>query len=200
MADGLPVENGSEAHLLMHEMSQEALRITAEINGKYHEPAELRKLLSELWGHDVPESIGMFPPFGTDCGKNTWIGERTFINMGCKFQDQGGIFIGNDCLIGHNATLCTINHNPDPEQFTKPLPTIAMLAGYVLSFYLLSHALRTVPIGIAYAIWSALGIVLITLIGIFVFKQIPDLPAYIGLTLIMAGVIVINLFSKMDVH
>lgn len=86
------------------------------------------------------------------------------------------------------------------EQFTKPLPTIAMLAGYVLSFYLLSHASRTVPIGIAYAIWSALGIVLITLIGIFVFKQIPDLPAYIGLALIMAGVIVINLFSKMDVH
>ena len=50
MADGLPVENGSEAHLLMHEMSQQALRITAEINGKYHEPAELRKLLAELWG------------------------------------------------------------------------------------------------------------------------------------------------------
>ena len=67
------------------------------------------------------------------------------------------------------------------EQFTRPLPTIAMLAGYILSFYLLSHALRTVPIGIAYAIWSALGIVLITLIGIFVFKQVPDIPAYIRL-------------------
>ena len=86
------------------------------------------------------------------------------------------------------------------EQFTRPLPTIAMLADYVLSFYLLSHALRTVPIGIAYAIWSALGIVLITLIGIFVFKQVPDVPAYIGLALIMAGVIVINLFSKMEVR
>ena len=86
------------------------------------------------------------------------------------------------------------------EQFTRPLPTIAMLAGYMLSFYLLSHALRTVPIGIAYAIWSALGIVLITLIGIFVFKQMPDVPAYIGLALIMAGVIIINLFSNMDVH
>ena len=57
MADGLPVENGSEAHLLMHEMSQQALRITAEINGKYHEPAELRKLLAELWGHEIPESV-----------------------------------------------------------------------------------------------------------------------------------------------
>ena len=67
------------------------------------------------------------------------------------------------------------------------------------------HCLRDIcyrshPIGIAYAIWSALGIVLITLIGIFVFKQVPDIPAYIGLALIMAGVIVINLFSKMEVH
>lgn len=112
---GLPVESNSEAHLLMHEMSQEALRITANINGAYHTPAELHSLLVELWGHDFPKSVSMFPPFGTDFGKNTWVGERTFINMGCQFQDQGGIFIGNDCFIGHNATLCTINHNPDPE-------------------------------------------------------------------------------------
>lgn len=115
IADGKPVENGSEAHLLMHELAQEALRITTEINNSYHTPEQLRQLLTQLWGHDVPETVGMFPPFGTDCGKNTWVGERTFINMGCKFQDQGGIYIGNDCLIGHNATLCTINHNPDPE-------------------------------------------------------------------------------------
>ena len=86
-----------------------------EINNKYHTPEELRKLFSELWDIDVPETFGMFPPFNTDCGKNTHIGERVFINSGCKFQDQGGIFIGNDCLIGHNATLCTINHNPDPD-------------------------------------------------------------------------------------
>ena len=86
------------------------------------------------------------------------------------------------------------------EQFTKILPTVAMAVGYLLSFYCLSHALRTMPIGIAYAIWSALGIVLVTLIGIFVFKQVPDLPAYIGIALIMAGVIIINLFSKMETH
>lgn len=116
MAEGRPVESGSEAHILMHEMAQEALRITAEINSKYHTPSELHALLAELWGHDFPTSVGMFPPFGTDCGKNTWVGDRTFINMGCSFQDQGGIFIGNDCLIGHNATLCTINHNPNPER------------------------------------------------------------------------------------
>ena len=86
------------------------------------------------------------------------------------------------------------------EQFTKLLPTTAMIVGYGLSFYLLSHALRTIPIGVAYAIWSALGIVLITLVGVIAFKQVPDLPAYIGIALIMAGVIIINLFSKMEVH
>lgn len=86
------------------------------------------------------------------------------------------------------------------EQFTRPLPTIGMIVGYLLSLYLLSYALRTLPVGLAYAIWSALGVVLITLIGVFVFKQVPDLPAYIGLALIMAGVLVINLFSKMEAH
>ena len=115
IAAGLPVEAGSPAHLFMHAMSQEAIRITMEINNRYHTPEELRALLSELWGIEVPESVGMFPPFNTDCGKNTEVGERTFINSGCKFQDQGGIRIGCDCLIGHNATLCTINHNLDPD-------------------------------------------------------------------------------------
>ena len=74
------------------------------------------------------------------------------------------------------------------------------VVGYVASFYLLSMALRTVPIGIAYALWSGIGIVLITLIGVFVFKQQPDLPALIGIGLIMAGVMVINLWSHMAVH
>ena len=64
----------------------------------------------------MPETVGMFPPFYTDFGRNTVVGERTFINAGCKFQDQGGIVIGDDCLIGHNATLCTINHAQDPDR------------------------------------------------------------------------------------
>mgnify|MGYP002623834815 CR=1 FL=1 len=116
MAQPEPIEGGSDLHLQFHKYSQEALRITAEINGSYHEPAELRRLLSELWAIDMPESFGMFPPFYTDCGKNTHIGERVFINMGCKFQDQGGIYIDDDALIGHNATLCTLNHLSDPGQ------------------------------------------------------------------------------------
>ena len=115
IAAGNPVEVGSDAYFFMPEMSHVAMRITMEMNCKYHTPEELRALLSELWGFKVPDSVNIFPPFNTDFGKNTEVGERTFINSGCKFQDQGGIRIGNDCLIGHNATLCTINHNQDPE-------------------------------------------------------------------------------------
>ena len=86
------------------------------------------------------------------------------------------------------------------DGFTVILPTIASILLYVLSFYCLSTCLKTVPIGIAYAIWSALGIVLVTLVGIFAFKQTPDWPAIIGLALIIIGVGVLNLFSNMSIH
>lgn len=86
------------------------------------------------------------------------------------------------------------------DQFTKPIPSIITIVGYLLSFYLLSYALRTLPIGIAYGIWGAVGIALITIIGMIAFKQIPDLPAIIGLVLIIVGVLIINFFSKMQVH
>lgn len=109
------VEAGSEAHLLMHKMSQDALRITMEINNKYHTHDELVALMSELTGTEIDASFGMFPPFYTDCGKNLTIGKRVFINAGCKFQDQGGITIGDGALIGHNAVLATINHDQTPE-------------------------------------------------------------------------------------
>ena len=107
---GKPIKGGSEAHLFMHGVSQETLKITAEINGSCHEPEQLRALFSRLIGQPVDESFAMFPPFYTDCGKNIHIGKRVFINMGCKFQDQGGIFIGDDALIGHNVVLATLNH------------------------------------------------------------------------------------------
>lgn len=86
------------------------------------------------------------------------------------------------------------------EEFTKLLPSIITVIGYCGAFYCLSFAIRTIPVGIAYAIWSGVGIVLITIIGAVVFKQIPDLPAIIGLILIMIGVIIINVFSKTTAH
>lgn len=86
------------------------------------------------------------------------------------------------------------------EQFSKLLPSIITVLGYVAAFYFLSLTLKTMPVGIAYAIWSGVGIVLIALVGIFVFKQIPDLAAIIGFLLIIVGVVVINVFSKMTAH
>ena len=119
---GKTVEGGSEPHQLMHHISQEALRLTAEINGGYHTPEELRGLFSQLIGQPVDESFGLFPPFYTDCGKNIHIGKQVFINMGCKFQDQGGIFIDDGTLIGHNVVLATLNHAIPPERRGDMLP------------------------------------------------------------------------------
>ena len=86
------------------------------------------------------------------------------------------------------------------EQFTKPFPTIVFFLSMILSFYLLSFALKGIPIGIAYAIWSAVGIVLISTIGYFVYKQTLDFPALLGIGFIVVGVIIINLFSKSAAH
>jgi small multidrug resistance pump len=86
------------------------------------------------------------------------------------------------------------------QQFSRLWPTLGMAICYLASFYLLSLALRVLPLGVAYAIWSALGIVLVALIGLFVFHQRLDLPAVIGLGLIVAGVIVVNLFSQTAGH
>ena len=90
MASGKPVIGGGDVHMMFHKLSQEALQITAEINGKYHTPEQLHDLLEQLWGREV------------------------FINMGCKFQDQGGITIDEGALIGHNVVLATINHDFNP--------------------------------------------------------------------------------------
>lgn len=82
------------------------------------------------------------------------------------------------------------------EEFTKVIPSLIVLIGYAISFYFLSLSLRFFPIGVVYAIWSGLGISLISLIGWFFLKQHLDLPTLLGMGLIIAGVMVINLFSK----
>lgn len=84
--------------------------------------------------------------------------------------------------------------------FSILLPTVILLMLYGASFYLLSLAVKTIPVGIAYAIWSGVGIVIIALVGIFFFKQHLDLPAILGISLIMAGCLIINLFSKVSAH
>lgn len=86
------------------------------------------------------------------------------------------------------------------EEFTKVIPSIITIVGYALAFYCLSLTLRSIPIGVAYALWSGIGIVLVTLVGIFVYNQKPDLPAVLGLLFIIIGVIIINVFSKMNLN
>ncbi len=86
------------------------------------------------------------------------------------------------------------------QEFSKLVPSIVVVVAYLVSFYFMTLALRTLPLGITYAIWSGLGIVLVAIAGIFLYKQIPDLPAIIGMSLIVLGVAVIHLFSKTVSH
>ncbi|OUY06741.1 DMT family transporter [Acinetobacter populi] len=80
--------------------------------------------------------------------------------------------------------------------FTVLIPSIITVVGYTIAFFLLSITLKTIPVGIAYAIWSGAGIIIISIVGWIVFKQHLDLPAFIGLGLMIAGIIVMNVFSK----
>jgi len=86
------------------------------------------------------------------------------------------------------------------EGFSRFVPSLVVVAGYGIAFFCLSLTLRTIPVGIVYAIWSGVGIVLIALAGYFVFGQVLDAPALIGMGLIVAGVLVINLFSRSAVQ
>lgn len=115
-AEGNRVKADSDAMEFCGRLSQEAMRLTTKLNGSYHTPEEIRQIFSELTGREVDPSFGMFPPFYTDCGKNISVGKNVFINSGCRFQDQGGITIGDDTLIGHNVVLATLNHGIDPQE------------------------------------------------------------------------------------
>ena len=123
---GKPLIGGSAEHLFMHEMLNEALRITHKINSEYHTPEEIQELFAELTNTEANPTLGLIPPFNTDFGKNIHVGENVFINSGCKMQDQGGIYIGDDVLIGHNACLLTLNHdlNPDKRADMHPEPIV----------------------------------------------------------------------------
>ena len=123
MAKKTHVEAGSNLFLTFHKFSQNALKITNELNNKYHEPEEIRELFAKLTQNEVPETFGMFPPFYSDCGINIKVGERVFINACRRFQDQGGIEIGDGALIGHNTTIATLNHDLNPEKRASLTPS-----------------------------------------------------------------------------
>lgn len=119
---GHTITGDSPLHEVMHRTSQEALRVTAEFNGSYQEPERVRELLAELIGEPVADTVTVFPPLYSDFGKNIHLGERIFINSGCRFQDQGGVTIGDDCLIGHNTVFASLNHDMDPSRRADMIP------------------------------------------------------------------------------
>lgn len=103
-------------------------------------------------------------------------------------------------LIAITAEVIATSALKAAEGFSKPLPSVIVVVGYAVAFYCLSLTLKVLPVGIAYAIWSGVGIVLVAAIGLVVYGQKLDLPAVIGLGLIIAGVLVVNLLSKSVPH
>lgn len=146
MDRGETVVGGSPAHQFMHGASQEALKITAELNGAYHTPEEIRLLMERLTERPVDETFALFPPFYSDFGKNIRIGKRVFINAGCCFQDQGGITIGDGTLIGHQVVLATLDHDMDLAKRSWMHPSPIVIGSNV---WIGAHAtiLRGVTIG-----------------------------------------------------
>jgi small multidrug resistance pump len=117
--------------------------------------------------------------------------------MPIKYGDQMGylylaIAIVSE-VIGTSALKAT-------DGFTRLVPSTIVVVGYGAAFYFLSLVLKSIPVGVAYAIWAGLGIVLVALVAAVIFKQVPDVPAIIGMVLIVSGVVVINVFSKTVVH
>ncbi len=114
--------NTPEIYEFMNRASDEARRITFELNGAYHSMPEVRDLFARLFGKPVDPSFRVFPPFYTDFGKNITVGKNVFINACCHFQDQGGITLGDNCLVGHNVVFATLNHGFAPEERQSMLP------------------------------------------------------------------------------
>ena len=114
--------NTPEIYEFMNRASDEARRITFELNGAYHSMPEVRDLFARLFGKPVDPSFRVFPPFYTDFGQNITVGKNVFINACCHFQDQGGITLGDNCLVGHNVVFATLNHGFAPEERQSMLP------------------------------------------------------------------------------
>lgn len=122
MDNNVHIEPGSELHKVMLEFSEEARRITAELNSGYHEPDQICAIFSRLIGTPVDESFRLFPPFYADFAKNIHVGKNVFINSGCHFQAQGGITIDDGALIGHSVVFATLNHSFSPANRQTLIP------------------------------------------------------------------------------
>lgn len=107
---------GTEACDLMNVYSVECRRLCTELNTGWHTPEEICELMSRIIGVPVGTDFRIFLPFYSDFGKNIRFGKNVFVNSLCCFQDQGGVRIGDNALIGHKVSFCTLNHDFDPAQ------------------------------------------------------------------------------------
>lgn len=121
---GEEVSTDEPEYFKILELITEAQKITAELNTGYHEPDEVREIMSRLTGRKLDKSFGLLPPFYTDYGKNLVIGKDVFINHACTFMDRGGITIEDKVLIAPKVNLITINHPLSPSRREKGISTI----------------------------------------------------------------------------
>ena len=124
MKKGTKMEMNTELLQAFAKYAEEARKITMEMNNKYHSLKQVRKLLSKLTASKIDESCILFPPFYTEFGKNLKLGKAVFINSCCRFQDNGGIEIGDNTMIGQGTTIVTLNHdlNPKTRHNASPKP------------------------------------------------------------------------------
>lgn len=111
---GEPISIDDPDYKIINDIVREAQKITAQLNTGTHSMEEIREIFSKLIGKKVDNTFRMNTPFHTDFGKNIIIGKNVFFNFGCTFMDRGGIYIGDNVMVGPNVNLITINHNENP--------------------------------------------------------------------------------------
>ena len=127
MNSGEPITGDGDLHHFMHEITEETLRLTAQLNNQYHTQEEVCALFAQITGKPTPEGFRLFPPFYANIGKNITVGKGVFINTGCHFGDQGGITLGNNVLLGSNVVIATVNHDFDPATRRTAWPSPVVL-------------------------------------------------------------------------
>ena len=122
MKKGTKMEMNTELLQAFAKYAEEARKITMEMNNKYHTLKQVRKLFSKLTASKIDENCILFPTFYTEFGKNLILGKAVFINSCCRFQDNGGIEIGDNTMIGQGTTIVTLNHNLNPKTRVNATP------------------------------------------------------------------------------
>ena len=128
---GKPIKAASKYMMFCAKTTQESMKIMMDLNNQYHTSREIQELFAKLTGQPVDRTLSLMPPFHADFGKNIHIGKFVFINAGCSFQDQGGITIGDGCLLGHNTVIATLNHDENPARRNDLFPAPVVIGNRV---------------------------------------------------------------------